>query len=105
MPNEIYNVSQVVNNSGDFLSFARNVDTYLVTDFSLGFVVLMMVAVVLFLSMLTRGVPARNASMATSFSCALLSIMMRAMGLISDRWWWLTIIIMLVTLALSFFSE
>lgn len=80
----------MMNQSTDLLGMTRSVDSVLLGGNSIiGLVIMAMVLVVMTLSLHSRGVKFSSASGASLFVTGVLGMLLKAMNLVGDKWWWL----------------
>ena len=82
-------IGTIMNQSTDLLEFTRSVDANLLGGFSiLGLIILLMVFIVMFLSLHSRGVRPGQAFPASLFVSGTLAMLLKGMNILGDMYWW-----------------
>jgi len=101
---EVFDVTSIMNNTEDFQSFTVGVDQVMLPGISLGLLIQLMIFIVFFLSLKFRGMENAPAFATTSFITGLLTIPIRAMGILPDKWWWVGLMLIPAAIFVVFWA-
>ena len=100
---QVENLTRIVNESGDILTFVQGVNSGLMHDF-LGILLLIGITSICFMSFMTLSNNTKIALSSSSFIAFFLALLLRMMGLIPDKAFFITLIIAAGAWAITWFD-